>query len=50
MQIRKPLFPVLDEIQEDLCDESIPDMIRNMFNDYYETEQLVVVPRSDMQS
>lgn len=48
VHIRKPLFLALDEIQEDLFEESIPDMIRNMFNDNYETEKLVVTPRSDI--
>ncbi len=48
IHIRKPLIQALEEIQENLFDDSIPDMIRNMFNDNYETELLVVSPRSDI--
>ncbi|BCN30978.1 DUF2971 domain-containing protein [Anaeromicropila herbilytica] len=48
VHIHKPLMQALEEIQEELFDDSIPDMIRNMFNDNYETELLVVVPRSDI--
>ncbi|ROR29185.1 DUF2971 family protein [Mobilisporobacter senegalensis] len=48
IHIHKPLMRALEEIQEDLFDNSIPEMIRSMFNDNYETELLVIVPRSDI--
>lgn len=48
VHIRKPLMQALKEIQENLFDDSIPELIQNMFNDNYETEQLVIVPRSDI--
>lgn len=48
IHIHKPLMQALEEIQEELFDDSIPDMIHNLFNDNYETERLVVTPRSDM--
>lgn len=48
VHIHKPLFQAMIEIQEDLFDQSIPDMIRDMFNDNYETERLVLIPRSDI--
>ncbi len=48
VHIHKPLMQALNAIQENLFDDSIPEMIQNMFNDNYETELLVLVPRSDI--
>ncbi len=48
VHIHKPLMQALKEIQENLFDNSIPEMIQNIFNDNYETELLVIVPRSDI--
>ncbi|MDF2512378.1 MAG: hypothetical protein K0S04_2244 [Herbinix sp.] len=48
IHIRKPLLQALEAIQDNLFDASIPDMIYNLFNDNYETELLVVSPRSDI--
>ncbi len=48
IHIHKPLMKALNEIQANLFDNSIPEMIQNMFNDNYETELLVLVPRSDI--
>lgn len=48
IHIHKPLMQALEEIQEELFDDSIPDMIHDMFNNNYETERLVITPRSDV--
>lgn len=48
IHIRKPLLQALEEIWESLFDASIPEMIQDMFNDNYETELLVITPRSDI--
>lgn len=48
IHIHKPLIRAIDEIKENLIHDFIPDIISEMFNDNYETELLVVSPRSDI--
>ena len=50
VHIQKPLLTALEQIENELYDDSIKDTVINMFNDNYETERMVITMRPDIKT